>query len=363
MKRWKNLVVAAAALVVLCSSASELMAAKKYFRATYPLPPGVTATRSSLFGLNEAGNHLGYYEDTEGQKRYFFHNTANDSYIVFPPNLRAGDLADNGVIVGWDTESSTALYWNRLTGDLVELPPLPGDLYASARLVNNAGVVAGYSDDIEERKAVAWKVDNLTGEISGPVELPYFPEHLTAEPDALTEEDSDGVTLIVGVSWDWQLGLKAAVTWEVVAVDGVLALLSGPDDLGCLPGGETYAFATDVSEQGDIVGRSNDDAFYKPAGGTMQALKKIKIKRVLAEQAEARGMNDNGIIVGWNWRWKGGDRAVVWTSPNKPYDLNSLVDLGRPGRLWSAHDVNNSNMILSSLQGNSYFGVLLIPNQ
>ena len=63
MKCWENHVVAAAALLVLCSSNSVLMAGKKKpYRAVFPLPPGVTAARSSVFGLNESGNLLGWYE-------------------------------------------------------------------------------------------------------------------------------------------------------------------------------------------------------------------------------------------------------------------------------------------------------------
>jgi uncharacterized membrane protein len=94
----------------------------------------------------------------------------NAQAILKCRTLRAGDLADNGTIVGWDTVALTALYWNPALGRVIELPPLPGQLYSSAHLVTDAGVVVGYSntDDIEQQKAVAWKADNVTGAVLGP---------------------------------------------------------------------------------------------------------------------------------------------------------------------------------------------------
>jgi len=357
------------AAVVLCST--DVQSAKKKppptdDGAAYDLvvlaPPDVQITGSNACDLDEAGNVVGYYLDSENERNGFYYDRAQDSYLVFGPGVEVFGMNNLGEIVGADSNTGEGLYWCAPDATPMTLNPLNGHLISTGFRINDAGIIVGRSQGNGSSVAVAWRV-NAEGMVSAPIELPFLEGDTRGSVSDLSEQGIDGISRIVGYSGAVDLHEKA-VMWEVAVDAGGLFLLSGPTDLGSLDGGLSAAYG--VNSHGDIVGESGHWPFVKPADQSMQPLAGLR----KATDGLASGINDVGHMVGrQGYLFKGEAifKAVLWPGAGSVIDLSKNVALGRDEELESAHAINNAGDILAS----GYFpditsdtlnvGCLLIP--
>ena len=128
-------------------------------------------------------------------------------------------------MVGTDENLNRGLYWSS-PSDLspTELPPIVGlgHTHSRAYAINDAGIIVGASFLPEDspvhpdyRRIVVWRVDEL-GNLSGPIALPFPTGDLRGSATDLTEQDNDGVTVIVGSTGDSTTFPSSAVQWFVI---------------------------------------------------------------------------------------------------------------------------------------------------
>ena len=312
-------------------------------------PPGVQITGSYAYDLDEAGNVVGYYFDSDGKRNGFYYHRAQESWRLFGPGVVVFGLNNLGEMVGADWNTGEGLYWSAPDATPVPLAPLDGHLISDGFNINDAGLIVGRSQGSGFSLAVAWMV-NEDGEVSAPIELPFPEGDTRGSVSDLSEENADEISRIVGYSGAVDLH-ETAVGWEVTAGPNGPILLFGPADLGTLNGGPVAA-AMGVNFTGDVVGMSaeGNDPFWpilKPAGKEMQALPGT----LKATWGYAQGINDNGNMVGiTGYLFKGTsvEKAVLWPDTSSVIDLNTKVALGRGEQLESANVINNSGDILAS---------------
>ena len=321
-------------------------------------PPDVQITGSYAYDLDEAGNVVGYYLDSDGERNGFHYNRAQDSWRLFGPGVVVFGLNNLGEMVGADWNTGEGLYWSAPEVPPVPLDPLDGHLGSDGFKINDAGIIVGRSQGNGFSVAVAWSVD-AEGVVSPPIELPFPEGDTRGSVSDLGEEDADGISRIVGYSGAVDLR-ETALQWEVAADPDGLLLLSGPADLGSLDGGCSAAYR--VNSDGDVVGESGNWPFVKPVGQPMQPLPGIR----KATSGLAGGINDLGQMVGrQGYLFKGEAifKAVLWPDAASVIDLNKKVVLGRGEELESAHAINNAGHILASgvFSGIGGAACLLIP--
>jgi uncharacterized membrane protein len=368
MARW---LVIAVAIGLVCSSVGL---AKKPDKppaddgASYDLvvlaPPGVQITGSNAYDLDEAGNVVGYYFDTDGERNGFYYDQAQESCRLFGPGVVIFGLNNLGEMVGADWNTGEGLYWSAPDATPVPLAPLDGHSIADGFNINDAGIIVGRSQGDGPSAAVAWSV-NAEGVVSPPIELPFPEGDTRGSVTDLGEEDADGIYRIVGYSGAVDL-YETALHWQVAIDADGLFLLSGPTDLGTLNGGPVAA-ALGVNSTGDVVGMSAEGngpfwPILKPAGEEMQPLPGTQ----KATWGYAVGINDNGNMVGitgYLFKGKSVETAVLWPDAGSVIDLNKKVALGRGEELESANVINNAGHILASgsFPGVGNVGCLLIP--
>jgi probable HAF family extracellular repeat protein len=213
-------------------------------------------------------------------------------------------------------------------GQMTALPPFPGGYSSYATGVNNRGQVVGWAENgvhdqtcdpsfqILQFRAAIWQP---SGEMQ---ELPPLPGDSTSAATAIND-----LGQVVGISGDCGIAVggvsaKHAVLWE----NGV------PIDLGNI-GGDAWNTPTAINNQGTIVGFANlapgtartFEAFIWTQAAGMKSLGKIAGDL----RSEALGINEKGQIVGLS---RGGPhlfRAVLWQN-NKLTDMNSLTVPGSP---------------------------------
>jgi probable HAF family extracellular repeat protein len=206
-----------------------------------------------------------------------------------------------GQVVGWaetEVEDPTcnapqvlqfrAALWEPRSGEMTELPPLPGDSTSAATGINNRGQVVGISGEC----------DVAVGRFSA----------------------------------------QHAVLWE----DGV------PRDIGNL-GGDSWHTPMAINARGDVVGFSNPPAgvggafrahaFLWTEGGGIEDLGTLPGNT----SSQALGINARGQVVGLSSGGTGGLRAFLYQD-GVMTDLNTLVP-GYDGRLLFAGDINDAGLI------------------
>jgi uncharacterized membrane protein len=312
-------------------------------------PPGLQITGSNAYDLDEAGDVVGYYYDSDGEPNGFHYDRVQDSWRLFGPGVVVFGLNNLGEMVGGDWNTGEGLYWSAPGATPVPLPPLDGHIISDSFKINDAGIIVGRSHGTAGYVAAAWTV-NEDGEVSAPVELPFPGGDTRGSAKDLSETDADGIARVVGYSGAVD-PYETAVGWEVIAGSNGPLLLSGPIDLGTLNGGPAAA-ALAVNFTGDVAGMSAEDngpfwPILKPAGHPMQPLPGTQ----KATWGYAVGINDNGNMVGitgYLFKGKSVETAVLWPDAHSVIDLNKKVALGRGEELESAGVINNAGDILAS---------------
>jgi probable HAF family extracellular repeat protein len=236
----------------------------------------------------------------------------------------AGGYAPNTYIVGFDTASQRAFFYDHLLGTTALLPPLPGDPQSTPRGVNAAGTVVGRSGPSSGLGAQAVRWDG------GVVQGLGLPPGADAAVDSTIAYDisTDGSTIVGVYTARVQIGTIGSIprfdidSFPFVYANGQYTLLPN------LPGssfeeGVAYAVSGDGSV---VVGRSHvgtgREAFMWTAATGTVGLGYLPTAQALNSQAE--DVSDDGrIIVGWSQSDAPGARsAFVWD------ELNGMRELG-----------------------------------
>ncbi|MFW5652863.1 MAG: hypothetical protein ACOC0P_02355, partial [Planctomycetota bacterium] len=247
-----------------------------------------TLNGGTSFGdkINEFNQVTGASTDGSGNRLGFFWNGSTmidlGSLIAFGESDGRG-LNDNGVVVG----GSDALFpieyrgfvWEN--GTMTQLPSF-GGTFAAAEAINNAGVIAGWSDKTTSTASRrGFTYDRFSGTLT---ELPTLSGRSVAN-------DINDNGIVVGYSENSN-GVTKAVRWE----NGQII------NLGAVAGGED-AFATALNDFGATVGWGYDNsgrfkaAKYEPNG--------VRLLNDLIDPASGWDLwwgldiNNAGVIVGY----------------------------------------------------------------
>ena len=229
-------------------------------------------------------------------------------------------------------------------GQMTPLPPFPGGYSSYATGVNNRGQVVGWAENgvhdptcdtsfqILQFRAVIWQPNGQM------LELPPLPGDSTSAATAIND-----LGQVVGISGDCGVAVgsvsaRHAVLWQ----NGV------PTDLGNI-GGDAWNTPTAINNQGTIVGFANTargtaksyEAFIWTKAGGMKSLGNFSD----ASRSAAFGINEKGQIVGLAvGGGPFGIRPVLWEN-NSMTDLNLLALPGSPYMLL-AGDINQRGVIV-----------------
>ena len=175
---------------------------------------------SRAYDINDAGDVVGRLLDMSSSEQFAVlwdvTGTTVAEYILADGTIASG-VNQLQQVVG--KSGADAAYWESVSSPAVILPPVAGDVGASACDLNDDGVIVGSSGG-SNTSPVAWRVVN--GEVTGFLLLPGG----LGEAIDLTNNDAEGVATIVG-SANFR-----PVTWQVASnPDGSLTLVSGPEDV------------------------------------------------------------------------------------------------------------------------------------
>jgi probable HAF family extracellular repeat protein len=338
-------------------------------------PPDLESVRSQVTDLNELGHAVGFaeLENSPAGYRAVHLDITTGVYTELQDGGYAGGVNNLNQIAGWILSGGhyVPAFWNDPSATPVELPLLPGDTYGFADMINDAGIITGYSNNENSQGGgVIWRVSvDVDGGLSVDGPLPLAP--LPGDAEAWTvdlNELVDGSCQVAGTSNPGD-GVYAAVFWTVdVNEDGVLTqpgLPLGVGSLGLLE--PTYSQASGINDLGDVCGLSDKVPFVALAGETAQPL---PVPRN-TQWGNATDINNFGEIVGQLDIYKtkgfidgpGNFHAYLWKN-GEMIDLETQIDLESGwDRLWAAHVINDAGVIA----GRGRFdvesrGFLLIPN-
>lgn len=229
-------------------------------------------------------------------------------------------------------------------GVMTPLPTL-GGTNGFATGTNNRGETVGWAENtVHDPTCVAPQVLEFRAVIWGPAsgeirELPPLPGDTASAATGLNDRGE-----VVGIS-----GICDRAVGRFSAIHDVLWQDGKPIDLGSL-GGVAWNTPMAINERGDVIGFANASA---AAGGGFDAHAFLWTRRQGMRDlgtlpgdtfSQALGINDRRGIVGTSCDADFNCRAVVWRE-GVITDLNTLVKPGYDGTLVSANDVNESGRI------------------
>ncbi|MFL6121383.1 hypothetical protein [Actinophytocola sp.] len=234
-------------------------------------------------------------------------------------NSEAHDINSTGVVVGEaepsGVERAFPVSWD-VTGVLTALP---GGVSGSARGVNDAGVIVGFADS-DGQSPLRW--ENST----------TWPTWLATLPGGANDSvayDLNNEGAAVGYSRGAD-GARHAVVWNAVGAVGQLATPSGYAD----------CFAYEINDSGLIVGScfgsGGNVAVRWDVTGAVAVLPTLG-----PAEAEASGVSDAGLIVGYAADINGRYYAVRWGAYGT---ITKLPTLG--GTHGVALDINNTGTVV-----------------
>ncbi len=283
-------------------------------------------------------------------------------------------INDPGQVVGYVViaRSAHAFVWTVAAG-MVDIGGLAGSVNSYATAINNAGQVAGHSQDASgHNHAFRWSPlegiialdvgsgpvnsyahginssGQVVGERDGPTGgIPFrWSKEKGMEDLALFESDIDGGARAiadngdaVGYSGDGgYYGITRAVVWSADGTKKIIDICTtGSPFYGC------YSSANAINNAGQIAGNSESGgpsvAFRLTVGGDRQDIFGLPGSHI----SFARGINEAGQVVGFT---EGPPfplgRAFLWSPTDGTIDLGTL-----PGRQWSdATGINNRGQVI-----------------
>jgi probable HAF family extracellular repeat protein len=172
-----------------------------------------------------------------------------------------------------------------------------------------------------------------------------------------------------GSDYSWASGINASgqVAGFCSAATGYRPFLwtngSGLQDLGDLPGGENSGEAYGINASGQVVGTCDTPTGYRAflwtSGSGMQGLGELPGGN---GNSQAIGINAGGQVVGES-NSATGDSAFLWTSKSGMQDLNNLLDASGNGwALKQADGINDRGQIVGyGVHNGVTHGFLLTP--
>lgn len=260
-----------------------------------PLSTGSTGYLSSAHSVNNAGQIVGWADDTGlggGTNGALWQPGAYGSAPIGRAGLRA-DINDSGLAAG--TSGGVAVIDDTRDLRVQTLGLLPGGSSSSARAINQSGQVAGVGDvGAGIQRAFRWTADGGMQDLG-----------VLLGTRASEAHDINNAGQVVGVSFDSVSGGRSigeAFLWTPG---------SGMLSLGSLGG---YTVALGVNDQGQVIGRSNGQAFLWTSEGGMQSLNSL-VAAQLPELAyvnftEATAINQSGQILA-SGVWAGGPNGSL----------------------------------------------------
>jgi len=229
-------------------------------------------------------------------------------------------INDSGQVIGTghvpgDPYPHAFLWDNGVFTDLGDLPG--GDHESAAHGINASGQVVGYSEAATANKAFLWSGGVMTdlGGLPGADDWSYA-----------TSINSGGQ--VVGQSG--AAGSHRAFLWQDLNGNGVSD--SGEmQDLGDLPGGDDWSYATSINATGQVVGDSSvagaSHAFLWDNGAMID----LGALSGGHNSSAAMDINDGSQVVGFSgMSGTGSARAFLWEdlNGNGVSDLGEMQDLG-----------------------------------
>jgi probable HAF family extracellular repeat protein len=204
---------------------------------------------NKLFCISKDGNTVGgdhglMWSEEKGYSRLINYNTSPGIYEVMA-------IADKAILMAGNTSTTDAFYWTEAEG-IVDLGTLIGSSWVQAYDATADGtIIVGLNHQGDG--AFLWHKQEGYLELGVLDNRPYSYSCANAI-------SSDG-TYIVGVNY--ANAVVGSPNMEYQAFRWTLG--EGMIGLGDLPGGEFYSVATDVSDNGIVVGYSaSDDGYWEP---------------------------------------------------------------------------------------------------
>jgi probable HAF family extracellular repeat protein len=254
-------------------------------------------------------------------------------------------------------------------GSLLDLPPLPGDSYATATGINRQGLAVGLSSLFARFSPVLWtngeplylgtlggngaaRAINASGEVVGNSAFRGNDEaFLWTKATGM-----QGLGFLAG--YDYSLALAINRFGQVVGYSGassnnssfyafIWSKTTGMKNLGRLPGGGG-SVATAINDLGQIAG-------YSGCGtGCQHAVLWSKAKGSMldlgvppgATYSVTGGINNVGQVVGWAFYGGYDNRAFVWSPSTGMLDLNNLIPANSGWLLQGARAINDQGQIV-----------------
>jgi probable HAF family extracellular repeat protein len=227
-----------------------------------PLPT-LGGTNGFATGVNNRGQIVGWAE-----------NTVHDPTCVAPQVLQF-----------------RAVVWGPKEGEILELPPLPGDTVSAATAINNRDQVVGISGICDRAVGRFSAIHAVLWEDGQPIDLGSFGGVAWNTPMAINERGD-----VVGFS-----NVSAAAGGGFSAHAFLWTKREGIRDLGTLPGDSTSQ-ALGINARGEIVGTSCDAAFNCRAflwrDGVMTELNTLVTADYEDTLTTANDINNSGRITG-----------------------------------------------------------------
>jgi probable HAF family extracellular repeat protein len=349
-------IVAMLVCLAFASLSNAAMAVTKYRFIDLGVLPGTDVSGASA--INAAGEVLGASgTSTSGRGVPFVWRNGTMSALSVPadPSSSAsvvrisdsGDVAGSIIRPGYQgSRYPHAAIWRGES--IVELGMLPGGtLYSSAQDLNDAGQVVGISDSSNGGRAFVWESGRMS-------ELPATTTTSTSSGAMAVNRAGD----IAGYSRGPDPYSGRAILWR----NGV------PTDLGDLPGGYDRSFATDLNDNGSVVGSSSAriENLRTDFKGTLGFIWREGVMTSLGdlprglEGSSALAVNNRDQVVGTSMTdclgggcgpdYNGTSHAFIWED-GVMWDLNDLLigpqPTGIPGLvLVSANDINDDGWIV-----------------
>jgi probable HAF family extracellular repeat protein len=285
---------------------------------------GPAASSTYGRGVSASGRAVGYGRDAGGSD-FGFDQSVASAFIPLPLGADGlAALAVNGAEVVTGTYhvaggNNRAFRYNAVTGDLGDVPILPGATYAAAQAINDAGIVVGYSFTPSGTRAFR-QLPGLPAEDLGDFGGGWA---------AAFAINTSGV--IVGQSMDHDH------TFRAFRYDGVLHALSP------LAGSLTRAAA--INTAGVIVGYSSSVAGPLHAARWRSDAVVDDLGTLGGFSSNALGINAAGDIVGSADVPAGQPHAFLFKD-EQMIDLNTMIDDTSGWILQTAYAINDNGVIV-----------------
>jgi probable HAF family extracellular repeat protein len=266
-----------AALAVVLFSAGALPADTVYSFQTFDVPGG---SGDESWGINGAGDVVGYYSTTSGNLGFIF-NPATNSYTSLTgpagaSDIRAFGINDSGAVVGDYRDSSNNTHGFLYANGIYQTINGPGAQFGTTvNGINDSGQLSLTYFTSTANSAYRW-----TPSGSG-----YTSQSLSVSSDGT---DAAGIANNGEIAGYYQTPSYGAFLWNSNGSDSTFL---EPNDTS----GTTQAL--DVNDSGEVVGAffsPTGEAGFTDVGGTF-----AQINAPNAIYTYVTGVNDSGELSGW----------------------------------------------------------------